>query len=293
MIACVEEILGVKTLMYLSSEGLPERSGVFLRSFASLFMPKGVYRGEQMISFLGLSRKEHGFSVPYHDVAATAAEHGIFINHSQGLSKFINLGGVKTTKVSMLGKHGDYIDAVAARLSVLIAEQENAFQQKLRDEAASLAEEERAIKEIIKPIQQELLLSDAAPLSSSIVSEETLPTVSFDSFKDEILCLLQEVRDNVSELRQIARKANPLQARAQWFSASSIAEIFDLDFQESLKLVREIGEGLVRERDYSLDVRYGNAADGSPMFVSQRLGRHIVTVIERKHIKVKLGYCRP
>ena len=301
MVVCVEEILGKKTLFVVDSEGMPQKSGVFLSGIAAMYMPRDKnYRGEQKLSFLGCSRREHSFSVDYKDVAPIANAGDIFINHSHGLVRCVNLGGIKQIKVSMLGKHGDYIDAVVERLTVLIYEQEQIHQQIIREQAAAILQEQQEVnRAVASPIQQELTLSSPIQSGDVIVSEESLPIVSEDSngtsMQEQVLSLLREVSEQVSELRQMARSSNPLKAKAQWFSTLSLAETFEFDYQEAVKLVREIGEGLIRERNYAMDVRYGapTEQDSAPMFVSQRLARHIVTIIERKHIKVKIGYVRP
>ena len=304
MVACVEEILGKKTLFVVDSEGMPQKSGVFLSGIASMFMPRDKnYRGEQKLSFLGCSRREHSFSVDYTEVAPTANAGDIFINHSHGRVRCINIGGIKQIKVSMLGKHGDYLDAVVERLSILIEEQEERHQQTIREQAAAILEEQESAK---PPVQQELRLltpvqgndfvvENKEPLCELVTTLDEKTGQSIYSEQEQVLSLLKEVAEQVSELRQMARTNNPLKAKAHWFSVSTIAETFEFDYHEVLKLVKEIGEGLVRERNYAMDVRYGAPSEGdsAPMFVSQRLARHIVAVLERKHIKVKLGYVRP
>lgn len=314
MVSCVEEIVGCKTLMVISSEGMPEKSGVFLSGLAAMFMPRGQFRGEKKITYLGLSRQEHSFSVPYNEISPLANEHGIFFNHSHGLVRFVNLGGIKTIKVTMLDKHGDYLKALIERIEQKVKEQEEAFQQRLRDEAAAV-EEERIAVERMK--QQELQLSLLSPTVNfqeeqqvtTIVSEES-DTVIADEHSDlrsevmpmlrgidervsEVMSILRGIDDHVTELRQLARKNNPFSARVQWFSANSLAEIIDLQYEEALKLVQGLGADLVRERDYSMDVRYGAPADGNMQYYSHRLARHIISIVEKRHLKIRFGFCRP
>lgn len=173
----------------------------------------------------------------------------------------------------------------------------------LRARSAKL-EDKTVIQSMIDSCRQVLSSVVSTAESGAVPSQQVLPFLreksgpprnTADVFlgAEDLSLRISHLQSVVDAVYNIVSTRHPLAARYRFLPASIIADSFDIEDPASLvSKIQSIADLLISKRKVEgYDVQFGPYPDNEPRY-SQRLARLIVSHLEEKGYRVKLGFLR-
>lgn len=286
MIICSDGLVAGKRVLVVS-QGHSYNTGVPLMQVADIvaenFSFENAPTGDTRLRVLGISKgkeKNHINTVQYEDIKHVVESQKMNVVSSSGKVRIVTLVGLRRIFATHPKK-----EAIVQALLRLAQDALIAFEEKVHE-----WKEQQVAKPVASPVlavQEELPLVSIAPPPP--VPEVQLPTEISPAVEQR----LERIEGLLQNLFDIVSVRHPLMVRHRWLTAANIAESFDVEQGRSVILeIQSIADMMITKRQAEgYDVQFGAYPDNMPRY-SMRLARLIVSTLEGRGYKVKIGFLR-
>lgn len=287
MIVCNDGLVAGKRVLVVS-QGHSYNTGVPLMQVADIvaenFSFENAPTGDTRLRVLGISKgkeKNHINTVQYEDIKHVVEAQKMNVVSSSGKVRIVTVVGLRRILATHPKKEATIQTLLRLAQEALVSFEEKVHEWKLEQVSKSATP--------VIAIQEELpLVSPVNPPSppAPVESQPAVVPALFEQRLERIEGLLQNLFDIVSV-------RHPLMVRHRWLTAANIAESFDVEQSRSVILeIQSIADMMIAKRQAEgYDVQFGAYPDNMPRY-SMRLARLIVSTLEGRGYKVKIGFLR-
>lgn len=294
MMICNDAMVSGKKVLVVSY-GHAYNTGVPLMQVAEIvaenFSFENAPTGDTRLRVLGISKgkeKNHINTVPYEDIKQVVESQKMNVVSSSGKVRIVTVIGLRR----ILATHPKKEATVQALLR-LAQEALTAFEQKVHEWKLQQVAKPAAAVEVV---QEEIRFppSPALPAKASpqeiAVAETGAPVLSLAPVLEQRLERIEALLRNLFDIVSVK---HPLMVRHRWLTAANIAESFDIEQNRSVILeIQSIADMMItKQLADGYDIQFGAYPDNQPRY-SMRLARLIVSTLEGRGYKVKIGFLR-